>query len=130
MARIICREDCGNAPKKLFIRDFNVAVAEGNAATFEHHLSENATWQLYEPGNQTRLEGQKAIIAELVDNRTIEPEEVVIEHILTHGKAGSANGIITSEDESVYVFCDVYIFTSHAKSATIKEITSYIIEKH
>lgn len=130
MAHIVCQEDCGNAPKKLQIRDFNVAVAEGNAAAIEQHLSEDAIWHLYEPGNQQHLEGRKAVLTEHVDNRTIAPREVLIEHILTHGKAGSANGIITSQDENVYVFCDVYIFTSHAKSAKIKEITSYIIEKH
>lgn len=84
---------------------------------------------MYEPGNQQHLEGREAVLTEHVDNRTIDPREVIIEHMLTHGKAGSANGIITSEDESVYGFCDVYIFTSHPKGAKIKEITSYIIEK-
>jgi hypothetical protein len=54
--------------------------------------------------------------------------ELNISNIMTHGSTGAANGILIFENNKSYAFCDVYIFSSAAKNAKIKEITSYVIE--
>ncbi len=63
-----------------------------------------------------------------VFNAITNKQKITIDHVISHGKACSANGVIRARDGSSYVFNNVYLFSSHAKDAPIKEITSYIIE--
>ena len=56
-------------------------------------------------------------------------EAVTIDNIITHGNVASVNGTLTEVQGAIYGFCDVYAFTSFAKTAKIKTITSYLIEQ-
>lgn len=51
-----------------------------------------------------------------------------IELILTHGKEGCVAGTIVLADGRSIRFCDVYLFSSHGKTAKIKKITSHSID--
>lgn len=102
MVKIIVSADCGNSPKNLLLRDFNIAVAKGNLSFVEQNIADT-------------------------HNLIIVPLEVVIDTVITHGDAGAVNAIKAKGGKS-YVFCDIYRFGSHAKGAKIKEMTSYIIE--
>lgn len=44
--KIIAPEDCGNAPKKLILRDFNIAFYTGDKDFILDNISENITWNI------------------------------------------------------------------------------------
>jgi len=127
MVKIRIGKDCGNSPKNLFLRDFNVAVAKGNTEIIGQNITEDVTWHLFEPANQKTIHGKDGVIEEHVKNLIIVPAEYNIDTVITHGDKGAVSGVIKSIDGKSYVFCDVYKFSSHAKGAKIKEMTSYII---
>jgi hypothetical protein len=37
--KIVCKEDCGNFPKKIFLRDFNIAAAK-KIKSMTSHINE------------------------------------------------------------------------------------------
>jgi hypothetical protein len=53
---------------------------------------------------------------------------LTIHHVVTHGKAGSVDGILQLQDGGSVAFCDVYEFTN-AKGTAVRAITSYLIER-
>jgi len=55
MGKVIAREDCGNTPKKLLLRDFNIAVSEGDFAFVRRNITEDVTWNLFEPTCQKQI---------------------------------------------------------------------------
>ena len=44
MARIFCEEDCGNAPKKAILRDFNIAIANKDLDYLLEWISDDVVW--------------------------------------------------------------------------------------
>lgn len=123
--KIICQEDCGNAPKKLVLRDFNIAFAKCDADFILESISEEVVWNMI---------GDKCIFGK--DNMSKELNELTnkavelhLNNIITHGKTGAVNGTLKFGNGKSYSFCDVYLFSSAGKNAKIKEITSYVIEE-
>lgn len=57
-----------------------------------------------------------------------EIEDLIIQDIINHGYAASANGTVIGTKQT-YDFCHVYRFTGATKTAKIKEIRSYIISR-
>ena len=127
MVKVIVGKDCGNSPKNLLLRYFNIAVAEGNTELISESITEDVVWRLFEPANQNTIYGKEGVLKEYVQNLVIVPAEYNIDTVITHGDKGAVSGVIKSIDGKSYVFCDVYKFSSHAKGAKIKEMTSYII---
>jgi hypothetical protein len=54
-------------------------------------------------------------------------ENLIIRHVVSHGKAGAVNGISKLKNGKTVAFCEVYEF-SGAKGTSVREITSYAIE--
>ena len=127
MVKIRIGKDCGNSPKNLFLRDFNIAVAKGNTEIIGQNITEDVTWHLFEPANQKTIHGRDGVLEEYVQNLVIVPAEYNINTVIAHDDRGAISGTIKATDGKSYVFCDVYLFSSHAKGAKIKEMTSYII---
>ena len=47
MVKIICKEDCGNAPKKLLLKELTSAFAKGTAQReLLPQLAADATWEI------------------------------------------------------------------------------------
>lgn len=124
---IVCNEDCGNSPKNLFLRNFNVAAAKMNLSFIRKSITEDVVWHLFEPAGQKIITGRENVVSEYETNLVIVPVEFVIDTIVTHGHDGAVNGRIKAKNGKMYVFSDFYEFNS-AKGAKIKSITSYIIE--
>lgn len=122
--QIICDEDCGNSPKKQLLKDFNIAFARNDVGFILENITDNVKWNLI--GDKI-IQGRGNFSEELEQMNSIGAIELEITNILTHGNTGAAHGILRFENQS-YAFCDVYIFSSSAKNAKIKEITSYNIE--
>ncbi len=125
MARIFCEEDCGNAPKKAILRDFNIAIANKDLDYLLEWISDDVVWNKV---GQSTATG-KAQVADAF--REIVPaEELVIESIITHGWHASAHGTLLMPDGAKYAYCDVYKFKGAARNSKIKSITSYVIQVH
>ncbi|ALS02752.1 DNA-binding protein [Enterococcus silesiacus] len=121
---VICSLNCDNAPKRRLIRDYLLAAASGNQPLLESVLSDSLRWII--PG-KSPLEGKEAFIAAVVKEQT-ELSTLEIQSILTHGKEGSAHGILTTKTGEKIYFSDIIRFKSNQKDAPISEITSFVIQ--
>jgi len=124
MTKITIDADCENAPKKQYIKDFNIAFAHADMNKVLEMMSEDAEWIVVGKGKWSGLKSIKKILQEM---NTPEADEMYLENILSHGKLCSANGVITYKDIRV-AFCDVYEFENHGKDAKIIKMTSYPID--
>lgn len=124
MTKIISSPNCGNSPKMEFIKQFNIAFAEGNVAFLTENVTDDIIWNI--TGDQ-KIEGIKAFTEELKKMQAVKASELRIDQILSHGKEGAANGIMIMENGKQYAFSDFYVFHS-AKGEKIKAITSYCIK--
>ncbi|WP_187768019.1 nuclear transport factor 2 family protein [Paenibacillus sp. PL91] len=124
--KVICAEDCGNAPKKKLIKEFNIAFANYDIGFISENISGEICWNLV--GEQLVIQGKDVLAATLEQMKNKKIIELQITSIITHGNTGAANGVIKYENAKTFAFCNVYIFSSAAKNAKIKDITSYVIE--
>ena len=123
MTRIICAEDCGNAPKRLLIKQLLTALARGENAFVLKHLTDDIVWQRV---GRTPLQGKPAVSTELQRMKREIKSEMIIENIVTHGAAGAANGRMQLKNGKSFGFAHVYRFQG-AAGVRIKEITEYLI---
>ncbi|HET8736139.1 MAG TPA: nuclear transport factor 2 family protein [Pricia sp.] len=123
MTKIKIPEDCGNSPRQAFLKEFNTAFGKGNAEFIIDHVSEDIVWWIY---GDKKLEGKDAFAKEVYSMKEYVADEMILHHIITHGRTASANGEIRMARKN-YAFCDVYRFTG-AKGSIIREIHSYVIE--
>lgn len=121
---VVCHEDCGNAPKKLLLRDFNIAFAKNEKAFLIEQITDDAVWNIV--GRQ-KVCGKDEFSKALNQMEQKKAIEIQFSNIITHGRTGAVNGTIRY-NEGNYSFCDVYTFNSAGKKAKIKEITSYVIK--
>jgi len=124
MTKITINPDCGNSPKKAFIRDLNIAFAEGNGSYILDHVSEDIKWLMYGDFEIMGKEAFKEEIDKMVNYPS--PEEFTLESIITHGSEAAVNGTMVMEGNA-FAFCDIFRFQS-AGSKIIVEIKSYIIK--
>jgi ketosteroid isomerase-like protein len=128
MVEIFCKEDCGNAPKKILLKALTSAFARGTAQReLLPLLSEEVVWEF--PGADS-IQGKDSVAAMLAQAAASgnKASKLEIENIITHGKAGSVNGTISMADGKQYAFCDIYLWSSASAKSPIKKITSFNIE--
>ena len=125
MLKIHVEEDCGNAPKKIVLRDFNIAFAKHDRDFLLANITDHVRWTMV--GDKV-VEGKEHFSQALEQMAQREAVELTLVNILTHGASGAVDGTIMLKDGSRYDFCDVYQFSSNAKDAKIKAITSYVIQ--
>lgn len=125
MLKITVDEDCGNAPKKLLLKEFYIALAKNDLPFISGNLSEDVT-RIVPGGKPAR--GKEKVVAEMEQTGQRATTELVINNIITHGNNATANGLLKFPDGKRYAFCDVYKFGLANKETKIKEITSYGIE--
>jgi len=126
MVNVSVKPDCGNAPKKLFLRDYYVALANHDLNIVLESVADEVHWDRVGKQNIKGKAEFERVLEELWDRNL---EAVTIDNIITHGNVASVNGTLTEVQGPTYGFCDVYAFTSFAKTAKIKTITSYLIEQ-
>lgn len=124
MTKIISSPNCGNSPKMEFLKQFNIAFAEGHVAFLTENVTDDIVWNII---GDKKLEGIEAFTAELEKMQSVKASELKIDQILSHGKEGAANGMMIMENGKQYAFSDFYVFQS-AKGEKIKAITSYCIK--
>lgn len=124
MTRIISKPNCGNSPKMAFLKEFNIAFAKGDVGFISKSVTEDVVWNMV--GNK-KIEGIEDFVAELHQMSQLKSTELILEQILSHGKEGAVNGVLTMENGKQYAFSDFYVFQS-AKGGRIASIISYVIE--
>ena len=124
MAKVVVPDDCGNSPRKALIKDINVAFAENDAEFVLDHLTDDAVMEMV---GDERIEGKTSIREALEQMADMETVEMVVEHVITHGKTAAANGTMKLAGGDQFGFCDVYVFDGHGKNAKIEKLTSYVV---
>jgi hypothetical protein len=124
MAKIQIQPDCGNAPRKLFLKELYIAIAEGKVKQVQEVVPENISWEVV---GQKQITGITQYLKELKGHALWKVKELVVDTIITHGPDASVSGQIITANKSSYKFCDVYRFKG-AGGATIQSITTFLIE--
>jgi len=124
MTKTIASPNCGNSPKMEYLKQFNIAFAEGNVEFLIEGVTEGIVWNII---GDKKIEGIEAFTAELERMQAVKASELKLNQILSHGKEGAANGMMIMENGNKYAFSDFYVFQS-TKGEKIKTITSYCIK--
>ena len=122
MAKINIQADCGNSPRKEFLKDLNIAFAKGDADFIIEHASEDIEWTIY---GDKYIVGKEAFVREVNAMKQYTADEMTLHHIITHGREAAANGEMKMGDNT-YAFCDVYTFTN-TTSSVLRKMQSYVI---
>lgn len=130
--KIVCAEDCGNAPKKRLLKELYIDFWGGEGRMLFDNLTEDAVWSIVGGPQYVGKEAIKEAIEEAITepfekSRDGRPSELVIHNIITHGNTAAANVTVKMPDGSRIEYCDVYRFGGFGPKAKIKEVTSYVI---
>lgn len=123
--KIICAEDCGNAPKKNLLKELSIAFAKNDIGFISEVMSDHVCWDII---GYKVIQGKNNVVETLEQMKDRKVTEIQIRNIITHGRTAAVNGTLKSADMKEIAFCDVYLFTGAGKKSKIKEITSYVIE--
>jgi hypothetical protein len=120
-AKITVSADCGNSPRKLFLKDLHIALANGDISLITASLEDDIVWERV---GDKRVDGKAAVVSQLVPDKIA---ALTITTIITHGKDAAVQGERILDNGKKLSFCEVYLFKG-AKGNTLKSITSYVIE--
>lgn len=123
--KMIIPKGCNNAPRKQIVIDFTVGILTQQSNIIEEYTHESIIWHRLK--EQIKLEGLSSLMTTLQGDKTIKVDCLEIDQVITHGKSASINGVLLFADGSKVDFCDVYTFSSAAKSGKVKEVKSYRI---
>ena len=123
MPKIDIIANCGNSPKMMFLRDFNIAFANGDIAMLKDAVIEDISCEII--GRQL-LSGIKSYSEYLTTMSANPVSGLKVEHIVTHGKEGMVSGEMIFDNGDRFAFCDIYVFAT-AKGSRIKAIKSFTI---
>lgn len=122
--KINVQSDCGNAPKKELIRDFNIAFARMDVEFLSNSVTDDVIWEMV--GGRT-ITGKAAFLETLKEMAGSAATEITMNQIVTHGSEGAGSGSMTFSDGTTVHFADMYRF-SNSNGLEIKTLTSYGIE--
>ena len=125
MAKITVAVDCGNAPRKEFLKTFHTAIANGAIDVVMPNISADLNWE---------IAGCKTITSKDQFEKAIQAhplwrvKELIVDAIITHGNDASVNGKIVTAGDLNFSFCNVYKFKGF-KGTVIKTIQTYLIQQ-
>ncbi len=117
MTRISRGPDCENTAKNLRIEEIALALM-GAGDLPDQYLSEGAIWDRTDGA----ISGRNAIQA----TRATLPhcDTIRVDQVVSHGKAGTASGLVTRAGQGTHLFCHVIRFTS-SSAQTIAQVVSF-----
>lgn len=124
MTKIVSCPNCGNSPKMEFLKQFKIAFAEGRVEFLMESVTDDVVWDMI---GERKIEGKEEFERELEKRKEEKVTELILHQIVSHGKEGAANGILTLQNGNRFAFSDFYQFRS-AKGKKVKLITSYKLE--
>ena len=123
MAKINIQPDCGNAPRKLYLKDLNVAIANGDIEFLTKNIHDSITWELV---GHAKVTGKENYFKAIIEHKLWKVKELTIDTIITHGPDASVSGQVIAADHSSFSFCDIYRFKG-AGGTTINSIKTFLI---
>lgn len=124
MAKINIQPDCGNSPRKVFLKDLYISLANGDIEILNTNVQDNVTWKIV---GHSQVTGKENYLKELVGYKLWKVKEITVDTIITHGPDASVSGEIKATDNLKYAFCDIYKFKG-AGGTTINSIVSFIVQ--
>ena len=112
--------DCGNSPKQKLLEDVSVAIACADIGSLEALTLPEVVW---EKVGRKPLVGLDAVVSGI--RRDGSASEVTIERVVSHGRAGAVNGIL-SRGEKRTAFCHMFEFNS-TKCTHVRSISTYAV---
>ena len=117
--------DCGNSPRKRFIKDVLVAIAEGDSAQLLKLVPNEPSWDFVR--KSTRPKRPLSFAMTLEKSALWKAKTLEVNTIITHGPDASVDGTVTTSKGSLIAFCHIISFTG-AGGFKIKSVRSFIIE--
>lgn len=124
--KLIIPQGCNNAPRKQVVIDFTVGIIMKQIEVIKEYADESIVW--YQLNEGKKVQGLCSMRTNLQEEENKAVNSVEIGQVITHGKLASINGVISLDNDIEVQFCDVYTFSSAARSGKVKEIKSYRIE--
>ena len=81
ITKLTIHADCGNAPRKLVLRDLNIAFAHSDLQAILDHFTDNIRWQII---RQTNLRSKETVRTALKAMKDTVTTELLIHSIFTH----------------------------------------------
>ena len=116
--------DCGNAPRKIFLKDFHVALAEGDIRFLEKHVTEAISWEII---GCKSIETKARYLEEVRHYPQWNVQKLTIDAIITHGNDAAVHGKFTTADGNEFAFSDLYKFKG-SKGFDVKSRKSFLIK--
>lgn len=117
-------DGCGNAPRKIVLRDFLIALYQRDIHAVVAALKDDIRWELI--GSEI-LTGIDDVRNWLMSQPPV--VELTINTVITHGTDCGADGSIVFQDGTTTGYSHLILFAGHSKTAQIKEIRSYFVDK-
>lgn len=105
MVKIISSPDCGNSPKREFLKEFHIAMAKGDVDFLVESVVEEIDWNRI---GVSTISGKESFAAEL--KKLSKVKELTLDQILSHGKEGAINGVFSTVEGKQITFSDFYVF--------------------
>ena len=121
--KIIYSEDFKNSNKKTMIKDFYIAFTSENADFILEHVEHDVHWQIVD---KALIVGKEMIAKKIKQMIKLKIRTLHIKNIIVNGRTGAVNGILHTEENKNYSFCDIYHFSNTGKNAKVQRISSYI----
>ncbi|WP_461533923.1 hypothetical protein, partial [Sinomicrobium sp.] len=115
--------DCGNAPRKEFLKQFHIALANSDSNFVIETITDNIHWEIV--GNHT-ITKKEEFEKRILDSPLCYVNELVIYAFITHVNEASANGTVVTSDDLKFAFCNVYKFKGF-KGTLLKSMQTYLI---
>lgn len=123
--KIICADDCKNAPKKILLKEFHIALAKNDIDLIPDNLTIDVYWNII---GEKLIQGKEDFTEYLYHMQKHKVIEIQMKNIITHGRTGAVNGLLRLENKKSFAFSNIFNFSNASKHSKIKEITSYVIE--
>ena len=124
MVKVTVEADCGNAPRKEFLKQFHIALANSDSNFVIENITDDIHWEIV--GNHA-ITNKEEFGKRILDSPFWNVKELVIDAIITHGNEASVNGTVVTSDDLKFAFCNVYKFKGF-KGTLLKSIQTYLIE--
>jgi hypothetical protein len=95
LAKIEIQPDCGNAPRKAFLKDLHTAIANGDLGYLASIIPEGITREIV---GQQRINGKEDYLSEVASHELWKAKELIIDTMITHGPDACVSGHITTAD--------------------------------
>ncbi|MFW5760769.1 MAG: nuclear transport factor 2 family protein [Cyclobacteriaceae bacterium] len=121
-AEIIIPADCGNAPKKIFLKDFNIALANADIDYLKDSVADYIHWEVI---GREKAVGKQEFIA-LLQGMKANCTKLSLQKILSHGREGAVYGHKAFANGKTEAFAGFYEFNS-AKATKLKSAIVMVV---